>query len=85
MNVFKGGTTTPDGAGRGMVPRMHRAAVVGQSCVGTAWASPRAVSCKACIPPPDVRALPTCRYLHNNKLSGTLPTEWSAMSALDTL
>jgi hypothetical protein len=53
--------------------------------VGTAWASPRPVSCKACISPPDVRALPTCRQLHNNNLIGTLPTEWSALTALTTL
>jgi hypothetical protein len=85
MHVLKGGTTTSDGAGRGMVPRVHRAAVVGHSCVGTAWASPRAVSCKACIPPPDVRALPTCRWLYKNQLSGTLPKEWSALTALSGL
>jgi hypothetical protein len=85
MHVLIGGTTTPDGAGRGMVPRMHRAAVVGQSWVGTAWAPPRAVSCKKWITPPDVRALPTCRHLYNNKLSGTLPTEWSALSSVSLL
>jgi hypothetical protein len=53
--------------------------------VGTAWASPQAVSCKACIPSPDVRALPTCRQLYDNNLSGTLPTNWSALTAVTTL
>jgi hypothetical protein len=85
MHMLEGGTTTPDSAGRGMVPRMCKAAVVEQSWVGAAWASPGAVLCKACIPPPDVRALPTCRQLYDNNLSGTLPTEWSALTALTSL
>jgi hypothetical protein len=86
MHVLEGGTTTPVNAGRGLVPRMRTAAVVEQSwAVGTAWASPGAVSCKACIPPPDVRAMPTCRNLRSNNLSGTLPTEWSALTALTYL
>jgi hypothetical protein len=37
---------------------------------------------EACRCPSDVRGLPTCRSLGNNNLSGTLPKEWSAMSAL---
>jgi hypothetical protein len=85
MHVFEGGTTTPDGAGRGMVPHMCRAAVGEQRWVGAAWASPGAVLCKACNPPPDVHARPTCRSLWGNNLKGTLPTEWSALTALTYL
>jgi hypothetical protein len=33
----------------------------------------------------DVLALPTCRYLDHNNLSGTLPKEWSTMTALQKL
>jgi hypothetical protein len=64
---------------------MYRAAVQEQRRVGTAWASPRAVSCTACIPSPDVRALLTRRNLYNNNLIGTLPAEWSALTALTYL
>jgi hypothetical protein len=68
-----------------MVPPMHRAAVVKQSWVGMSSALAQAVLCKACIPPPDVHTVPTCRGLNSNNLSGTLPKEWSAMTALERL
>jgi hypothetical protein len=37
------------------------------------------------IAPSDVGAPPTRRYLNNNKLSGTLPMEWGAMTSLTIL
>jgi hypothetical protein len=35
--------------------------------------------------PSNVLAWPTCRYLNDNSLSGTLPKEWSAMTSLTLL
>jgi hypothetical protein len=40
---------------------------------------------QACVDPSDVHALPTCSYLDDNSLSGTLPKEWSTLKALNTL
>jgi hypothetical protein len=42
----------------------------------------RVVRCVAQIV--DLRALPTCRYLYNNMLSGTLP-KWTSMTAMTEL
>jgi hypothetical protein len=43
------------------------------------------VAIQACLPSFDVRALPTCRGLYNNSLSGTLPKGWSTMTSLKNL
>jgi hypothetical protein len=62
---------------------MHSKYVVMQSWVGMAWAPARAL--QACIAAADVLALPTCRDLNFNNLSGTLPKEWSTMGNLSIL
>jgi hypothetical protein len=49
------------------------------------WAPTQALYSQPCAAPADVRALPTCRWLSNNSLSGTLPKEWSAMTSLTQL
>jgi hypothetical protein len=40
--------------------------------------------CQSCIAPCDVhrRDGPPCRFVGDNDLSGTLPKEWSTMTAL---
>jgi hypothetical protein len=61
---------------------VHGAAAAAAELDGPGLGGSQAVSCKACIPPPDVRALPTCRWLYNHMPSGTLPKEWSALTSL---
>jgi hypothetical protein len=64
---------------------MLEASLVMQSCVGTCWAPALLMLLEACLSPPDVRGLPTCRSLDVNSLTGTLPKEWSTMSNLTYL
>jgi hypothetical protein len=61
-----------------LVPPMHFAgAGLGRPGLYASWGC----VAWACLGP-DVCVLPTCRTLSNNYLTGTLPPEWSAMTAL---
>jgi hypothetical protein len=51
-----------------------------QSLLGVAWVPAQAVLCSS-----NVRDLPIRRYVQNNSLSGTLPSEWRTMTALTAL
>jgi hypothetical protein len=64
------------------------------SLVAMGWVSTQAAPCSACLSLSDVRALPICRFLgydsghgdtSDNNLSGPLPKEWRAMTALTYL
>jgi hypothetical protein len=57
----------------------------GDAKVAGVWRQLRCCTTEACAAPSDVRALPPCRHLYSNSLSGTLPKEWIAMTSLTDL
>jgi hypothetical protein len=50
------------------------------------WGGTQSVCSQACAARvADAPALPTCRYLAGNSFRGTLPPQWSTMTALTAL
>jgi hypothetical protein len=77
--------TTAKRACGGLFPSMLEASLVMQSWAGICWTPALFVLFEACRCPSDLSGVPTCRYLYNNKLSRTLPKEWSTMRTLNYL